>query len=75
MMLFSLSAAFMALRLFSLVSSAPAPAPEPAAAAAAATSSYWVANIERTGTVPFGAAGFQIFRNVADFGAYVWFLA
>lgn len=71
MVIFSLSAALVALRLFTVVSSAPAPTPEPATQAAAATSSYWLANIERTGTVPFGDASFQIFRNVMTFGAYV----
>jgi len=32
-------------------------------------SSYWVANIQRQGTVAFGASGYQVFRNVMDFGA------
>ncbi|ERS95898.1 hypothetical protein HMPREF1624_07432 [Sporothrix schenckii ATCC 58251] len=40
-----------------------------ATASAAAASSYWVANIERRGTVPFGASDYQVFRNVMDFGA------
>ena len=35
-----------------------------------AASSYWVANIERQGTVPFqGNAGYKVFRNVMDYGA------
>ena len=59
----------MALRLFSLVASAPTPAPEPEAAVAAGTSSYWVSSIQRRGTVPFGDSSFQVFRNVKDFGA------
>lgn len=36
---------------------------------AAASSNYWQANIQRQGTVAFGAPGFQIYRNVMDFGA------
>ncbi|KAJ3179215.1 hypothetical protein HDU85_004904 [Gaertneriomyces sp. JEL0708] len=34
-----------------------------------AGSSYWIANISRQGSVPFGQRGFQVFRNVQDFGA------
>ena len=38
--------------------------------AASTTSSYWVANIQRQGTVAFGNdSSYQIFRNVQDFGA------
>ena len=37
--------------------------------AAAASSNYWLANIQRQGVVAFGAPGFQIYRNVMDFGA------
>lgn len=34
------------------------------------SSSYWVANIKRQGTVAFGSStDYQIFRNVKDFGA------
>jgi glucan 1,3-beta-glucosidase len=34
------------------------------------TSSYWVASIQRQGTVPFGpSSGYKIFRNVKEFGA------
>ncbi|OAA64380.1 glycoside hydrolase family 55 protein [Niveomyces insectorum RCEF 264] len=36
---------------------------------AATSSSYWVANIARNGAPAFGAAGYQVFRNVVDFGA------
>lgn len=33
-------------------------------------STYWVADITRQGTVPFGnSSSYQIFRNVKDFGA------
>ena len=35
----------------------------------AASSNYWVANIQRQGAVAFGDSGFQIYRNVMDFGA------
>lgn len=51
-----------------LVQGAPAPLPVPATQAAA-TSSYWLANIARQGTVGYGTASYQIFRNVQDFGA------
>lgn len=35
-----------------------------------AASSYWVANIKRQGTVPFGgSSNYEVFRNVKDFGA------
>ncbi len=65
----SLLTLFVAFRLFILASSAPAPLPVPATTAATTSSSYWVANIARQGTVPFGTSGYQIFRNVMDFGA------
>lgn len=59
---------FVALRLL-LVSGAPAPLPIPATDAAASSSSYWVANIARQGTVAYGTSGYQVFRNVQTFGA------
>jgi hypothetical protein len=62
---FSIISLFLALRLFILVSSAPTPAP----ADTAATSSYWLSSIARQGTVAFGNSGFQVFRNVKDYGA------
>ena len=35
-----------------------------------AASSYWVANIQRQGTVPFqGNAAYKVYRNVMDYGA------
>jgi glucan 1,3-beta-glucosidase len=44
-----------------------APMPQ---ASTAASGSYWMANIQRQGTVAFGnSSGYQIFRNVKDFGA------
>ena len=61
---FSIFTLFVALRLFLLVSGAPAPVPVPATSNAAGGSSYWLASINRQGTVPFGTAGYQIFRNV-----------
>lgn len=67
---FSLLTLFVALRLLLLVSGAPAPAPIPVPAASdAAASSYWLASITRQGTAAYGTAGYQIFRNVKDFGA------
>jgi hypothetical protein len=32
-------------------------------------SSYWLENISHQGKAPFAAAGYQVFRNVKDFGA------
>lgn len=34
-----------------------------------AASSYWVANVKRQGSAPFGDSAYQIYRNVQDFGA------
>jgi glucan 1,3-beta-glucosidase len=35
-----------------------------------AVSSYWVANVERQGTIPFAKTpDYKIFRNVKDYGA------
>jgi glucan 1,3-beta-glucosidase len=63
---FSIFTLFVALRLFLLVSSAPTTG----TAATAAGSTYWLASITRQGTVPYGgSSGYQIFRNVQDFGA------
>ena len=33
------------------------------------SSTYWVSDIARNGAVAFGTSGYQIFRNVMDFGA------
>ena len=58
--------------LLLLAGSAPAsavPAPQ-AAAYAPDASGFWMGSIKRQGTVaPFGSGGYQIFRNVRDFGA------
>lgn len=62
----------LAVRLFSApVAAAPAPAHVGSAleARATSTSSYWVANIARQGTSPFGTSGYEIYRNVLDYGA------
>jgi glucan 1,3-beta-glucosidase len=61
---FSIYSLFMALCLSLLVSSAPVPADS-----AVAASGYWLSSITRQGTVAFGGSGFQVFRNVKDFGA------
>jgi len=63
--LFKLLAAFLSFSL--LVASAPTPSAD--LAVRGTTSSYWLANIARTGAVAFGDSSFQIFRNVKDFGA------
>jgi glucan 1,3-beta-glucosidase len=45
-------------------------APTPQASTAASSSGFWMANIQRQGTVAFGnSSSYQIFRNVQDFGA------
>ncbi|KAL9074469.1 MAG: hypothetical protein Q9161_002257 [Pseudevernia consocians] len=36
---------------------------------ASTSSSYWVANIQRQGTVAFGDSSYKVFRNVQDYGA------
>ncbi|KAL3428439.1 Glucan 1,3-beta-glucosidase 2 [Phlyctema vagabunda] len=68
---FSLLTLFVALRLLLLVSGAPAPvpAPVPQTSTAAAISTYWLSSIVRQGTAAYGEAGYQVFRNVKDFGA------
>ena len=60
----------------SLVGASPVASPQattaasPVAEAAGTSSSYWLANIKRQGTVPFGdTSSYSIFRNVKDFGA------
>jgi hypothetical protein len=62
---FSIISLIVALRLFLLVAASPVPDTSVSAAA----SSYWLSSITRQGTVGFGSSGFQIFRNVKDFGA------
>lgn len=75
---FSIFALLAALQAFLLVSGAPAPAPYSTPnnstnittqVDAAAASSWWFASITRQGTVPFGTAGYKVFRNVMDYGA------
>jgi glucan 1,3-beta-glucosidase len=34
-----------------------------------ATSDYWLAQIKHQGVAPFAESGYQVFRNVQDFGA------
>ena len=60
----------------SLVEASPVASPQattaasPATGAAGTSSSYWLAKIQRQGTVPFGnSSSYTIFRNVMDFGA------
>lgn len=67
---FSIFALFVALRLFLLVSSAPTPPSVGVGISiGAADSTYWLASIERQGTVAFGASDYKVFRNVKDYGA------
>jgi glucan 1,3-beta-glucosidase len=73
MLSFSAIALFVALRLFfSSVLLAPLSEalPTPQAAGAPSSSTYWVANIQRQGTVAFGnSSTYPIFRNVMTYGA------
>ncbi|KAL8716668.1 MAG: hypothetical protein Q9225_006023 [Loekoesia sp. 1 TL-2023] len=63
-------ALFATLRLFLLSTAPTSPVGAvPVDQAVSAASSYWVSDIQRQGTVAFGDAAFQIFRNVKDFGA------
>ncbi|EEY16441.1 glucan 1,3-beta-glucosidase [Verticillium alfalfae VaMs.102] len=73
-----ITAFVLASRLFSLPALAvPAPAPQAApspdagagADTTAAASNWWFANIDRQGVAAFGVDGYQVFRNVKDFGA------
>ncbi|SPO00585.1 probable beta-1,3 exoglucanase precursor [Cephalotrichum gorgonifer] len=43
--------------------------PSPQASAAPAAGTYWLADIERQGQPAFGVPGYQVFRNVKEFGA------
>lgn len=56
----------LATRLFSLSAAAPAPQND---GGNVAQSDWWFANIEREGEATFGAEGYQVFRNVKEFGA------
>ncbi|ROT36191.1 glucan 1,3-beta-glucosidase [Sodiomyces alkalinus F11] len=58
-------------RLFSLSAAAPTAAADPAPQdnSATAASDWWFAQIEREGAAAFGTQGYQVFRNVKDFGA------
>lgn len=84
MVTFSVIALFAALRLFlmlagstSLTGAVPVTAPLNSTSpsnftgpsTAATSSSYWLANIKRQGTVAFGNSAFKIYRNVQDYGA------
>ncbi|KAG9238190.1 1,3-beta glucanase [Amylocarpus encephaloides] len=68
---FSIISILVALRLFLLASGAPAnfSTDVNSAAVSKVASSYWLSSIQRQGTVGYGSAGFQIYRNVQDFGA------
>lgn len=71
-------ALFAVLRLFLLLSgpikwtgAIPVASPQASTnpSTAATSSNYWLANIERQGTVAFGDSAFKIYRNVQDYGA------
>ncbi|EHA49255.1 hypothetical protein MGG_17486 [Pyricularia oryzae 70-15] len=49
---------------------APSPqAPAPTPAAPAAAGGWWLGNLQRRGAAAYGEPGYQVFRNVRDFGA------
>ncbi|KAK4945368.1 hypothetical protein LTR66_014403, partial [Elasticomyces elasticus] len=64
---------FAALRIFSLIVTSSPPvgaAPVAQGASGPGSSTYWVADIKRQGTVAFGGdSNYKVFRNVKDFGA------
>ncbi|RAL59765.1 hypothetical protein DID88_000394 [Monilinia fructigena] len=70
---FSIITILLALRLFLTVSGAPATFPVPSnktvTPTISASGAYWLSTIQRQGTVAFGDASYQIFRNVKTFGA------
>ena len=79
MVAFSAAALFVTLRILLLsVSTSPVEAVPVTSAStnttthnkiASTSSSYWVANIQRQGTVAFGDSSYKVFRNVQDYGA------
>lgn len=70
MMFFSLLAATATLQTLFFGFGATAPVDSSGfIAQASGSSTYWVSNIARNGTVAFGTSGYQIYRNVMDFGA------
>lgn len=75
MAIVSLSALLGALQLFStLVSSAPTAYPDVtdvsnSTESQIAATSYWLPQIQRQGFPAFGKSGYQVYRNVKDFGA------
>lgn len=76
MVAFSAAALFLTLRVLILsVSTSPVEAVPVTSNAtahdkvASTSSSYWVANIQRQGSVAFGDSSYKVFRNVQDYGA------
>ncbi|KAL9131334.1 MAG: hypothetical protein Q9217_000713 [Psora testacea] len=80
MLTFTSVATFVALRLFALTVapaspveampvSSDTPANNNSVHTNAAASSYWLASIQRQGTVAFGDSAYKIYRNVQDYGA------
>lgn len=70
MMAISSSALFLALNIVTfLLAPSSFAAPTPQVNAAASSSSYWVSQIQRQGTVAFADTSFKIYRNVKDYGA------
>ena len=73
MFTFSAAALFVTLRVLLLsVSTSPVeavPVKSTSTNTTSTSSSYWVANIKRQGTVAFGDSTYKVFRNVQDYGA------
>lgn len=73
MFTFSAAALFVTLRVLLLsVSTSPVeavPVTSTSTKTTSTSSSYWVANIQRQGTVAFGNSSYNVFRNVQDYGA------
>lgn len=72
MIAFNSIAAFVALRLLLIFFGSGDPVgavPMPQSPTLPSSTTYWVSNIKRQGVAAFGAGGYQVFRNVKDFGA------
>lgn len=75
MFTFSAAALFVTLRILLLlvstspVEAVPVTSTNNSTNTSSTSSSYWVANIQRKGTVAFGDSSYKVFRNVQDYGA------
>jgi hypothetical protein len=69
MAILSIFALLGVVQLFHAVTGAPVASPAPQAGGNAPATSYWLPSIQRQGVAAFGQPGYQIYRNVKDFGA------